>query len=138
MGNEPVNLLLDTHVWVWAIEAPERLGPKTRKALLDPAVPSAVCCVSVLEIARLIFGGHLLLEIPLAVWLEQSLKDLRADSFPVTHEIALEAYRLPAPFQKDPADRQIVACARVHGLRVVTADDRILRWEHVASLDARK
>lgn len=133
-----MNLLLDTHVWVWAIEAPERLGPKTRRALLDPAQPTALCCVSTLEIARLIFGGHLLLQIPLADWVSQSLRDLRADSYPVTHEIAEEAYRLPEPFHRDPADRQLVACARLHRLTLATADDRILGWKHIASIDARK
>lgn len=30
MGNAPVKLLLDTHVWLWAIESPEQLGPKIR------------------------------------------------------------------------------------------------------------
>ncbi|CAN5396107.1 type II toxin-antitoxin system VapC family toxin [soil metagenome] len=138
MGNGPVNLLLDTHVWVWAIETPDRLGPKTRKALLNPSIPCAVCSVSTLELARLVSGGDLVLEIPLAQWVEQSLRDLRADSLPVSNEVALEAYDFPAAFHRDPADRQIVACARLHGLQLVTADDRILRWEHVASLDARK
>jgi PIN domain nuclease of toxin-antitoxin system len=138
VGNESVNLLLDTHVWVWAIEAPERLGPKMRKVLLDPASPTAVCCVSTLEIARLVFGGDIVLQIPLTDWIISSLRDLRADSYPVTHEIAQEAYRLPDPFHKDPADRQLVACARLHSLQMATADDRILRWKHVASIDARK
>lgn len=133
-----MNLLLDTHVWVWAIEAPERLGPKMRRLLLDPAQPTAVCCISTLEIARLSFGGDLLFQIPMADWVAQSLGDLRADSYPVTHEIAQEAYRLPEPFHRDPADRQLVACARLHSLSFATADDRILSWKHVASIDARK
>jgi len=30
-----VNLLLDTHVWVWSQEDPERLGPEARSSLLD-------------------------------------------------------------------------------------------------------
>jgi predicted nucleic acid-binding protein len=73
-----------------------------------------------------------------AKWVEKSLEDLRADALPVTHQIALEAYRLPAPFHRDPADRQIVACARLHEMTVATADERILAWKHVATVDARK
>lgn len=133
-----MNLLLDTHVWIWAVETPERLGPKTRKALLDPAIPIAVCCVSTLEIARLVFSGDILFRIPLGDWVDQSLRHLRGDAYPVTHEIAQEAYRLPEPFHRDPADRQIVACARLHQLTLATADDRILKWKHVATIDARK
>jgi PIN domain nuclease of toxin-antitoxin system len=86
----------------------------------------------------LVFGGVVILQIRLTDWIEQSLQDLRADFFPVDHEIAVEAYRLPEPFQSDPADRQIVACARLRQLHLVTADPRILRWPHVPSIDARK
>ena len=68
----------------------------------------------------------MILQIPVDEWVEKSLADLRADSLPVIHEIAVEAYRLPEPFHRDPADRQIVACARLHELTVVTADERIV------------
>ena len=138
MGNQPLNILLDTHVWVWAAEAPEHLGPNMRKVLADPKNNRAVCCISTLEIARLVAGGEIILKLSLADWVEQTLIDLRAESIPVTHEIAVEAYRLPEPFHKDPADRQIVACARLNGLRLATADDRLLEWKHVASVDARR
>jgi len=133
-----VKLLFDTHVWVWAVEDPGRLGRRTRALLRDVINERSVCAVSVLEIARLVWSRDLTLQIPLTEWIAQSLEDLRADSLPVTVEIALEAYRLPEPFHRDPADRQIVACARQHGLTVVTADERILKWNHVAVLDARK
>ena len=78
------------------------------------------------------------LQIPLDEWVEKSLADLRAEPLPVTHEIAVEAYRLPEPFHRDPTDRQIVACARLHDLTVATADERILKWKHVKTLDARR
>ena len=32
-GDEPMTLVLDTHVWLWAVEAPEKLGRRTRAAL---------------------------------------------------------------------------------------------------------
>jgi PIN domain nuclease of toxin-antitoxin system len=32
-----MNLLLDTHVLVWAESLDQRLGPETRALLLDPA-----------------------------------------------------------------------------------------------------
>jgi PIN domain nuclease of toxin-antitoxin system len=137
MGDQPLNFLLDTHVWIWAAEEPERLGPRLRRALADTRNERSICCVSTLEIARLVAGGDIILKIPLQDWIERTLTDLRMESIPVSHEIAVEAYRLPEPFHKDPADRQIVACARLHGLRLATADDRILEWKHVASVDAR-
>ena len=133
-----MNLLLDTHVWVWASEDLSQLGPKMRGLLKDERNSRAVSAVSTLEIARLVWSGDVVLQIPLQEWVEKSLSDLRTESLPVTNEIAIEAYRLPEPFHRDPADRQIVACARIHELTVVTADERILNWPHVSSVDARK
>lgn len=56
---------------------------------------------------------------------------------PLTHEIAVEAYRLPDPFHRDPADRLLVATARVMDLALMTTHDRILDYRHVQSVDAR-
>ena len=56
---------------------------------------------------------------------------------PLTHEIAQEAYALPGAFHQDPADRILVAAARVHGVTLLTGDDRILAYQDVRSLDAR-
>src|SRR5262245_38446848 len=133
-----MNLLLDTHAWVWAVEDPDRLGKKARSAIRDKNNERWVCSVSALEIARLVWAGDLSLQIPIQEWVDRSLVDLQADSLPLTLEIAVEAYGIPEPFHRDPADRQIVACARLHELTLVTADDRILAWKHVAALDARK
>jgi PIN domain nuclease of toxin-antitoxin system len=77
-------------------------------------------------------------QIPVTEWVSRSLEELRADWLPITVTTAIEAYQLPEPFHRDPADRQIVACARLHELTLVTADERILAWKHVAALDARK
>jgi PIN domain nuclease of toxin-antitoxin system len=49
-----VNLLLDTHVWVWASQAPEELGKRARAALLAGRSALFVSSVSHLEVARLV------------------------------------------------------------------------------------
>jgi PIN domain nuclease of toxin-antitoxin system len=133
-----VKLLLDTHVWIWAAEDVGQLGPKMKALLRNERHYRAVSAVSTLEIARLVSSGDIVFQTPLLEWVEKSLVDLRADALPVTHEMAVEAYRLPEPFHRDPADRQIVACARLLKLTLATADERILKWAHVSSIDARK
>ena len=50
----------------------------------------------------------------------------------------MEAYALPEPFHQDPADRLLVAAARVHDLHIATADSRILQYGSVTSLPAQK
>lgn len=133
-----MNLLLDTHVWIWSQECPERLGPRARRALLAAENGNAVCAISTLEIARLLSIGALVLAMPLETWIQESLADLAASTLPVTHDIAREAYALPPPFHEDPADRVLVAAARRHASRLLTADQRILAYRDVSSLDARR
>ena len=132
-----MTLLLDTHVWIWSQEQPEKLGRQTAQALLDPEQTNTVCTISTLEIARLLATGTISLAIPLSTWITHSLNSLDATTLPVTHEIAAEAYALPSTFHKDPADRILVAAARLHELTLLTADKRILQYPHVRTMDAQ-
>ena len=75
---------------------------------------------------------------PLSAWIERSLAALSAESIAVTHEVAAEAYALPGRFHKDPVDRILVAAARRNHMSLLTADERILRYAEVRSLDARR
>ena len=132
-----MKILLDTHVWVWSQESPEQLGPTAQSAVADEDNALFVSPVSSLEIARLVRGGRLTLAGRLQTWVTESLCALLADTVPLTHEIAITAYDLPGKFHRDPADRMLVATAMVHDLTLVTADERILAYPHVLSLDAR-
>lgn len=118
--------------------APERLGAQARDSLVEPDEPIFVATISSLEIARLVWGGRLQLDIPAEHWLRAALEELEATTVELSHQVALEAYRLPGSFHPDPADRILVATARLHGLTLVTADRQILEYPHVASLDASR
>jgi len=130
--------LLDTHVWVWTQEQPERLGPRTKRLLVGGEHENWVCPLSTLEISRLVAIGDIRLSIPLAEWIVQSMAELSAQTVSVSHEVALEAYALPGTFHGDPADRLLVAATRRNGLTLVTADERILACPHVRTQDARR
>jgi PIN domain nuclease of toxin-antitoxin system len=132
-----MNLLLDTHVWLWAAEAPERLGRKTKSLLVKTAVDRSVSAISALEIARLCADGHIILSIGLGPWIESSTEDLLLQHLPLTYSIAVEAYALPEPFHRDPADRLLVSTARLHRFTLLTADERLLHYKHVETLDCR-
>ena len=59
------------------------------------------------------------------IWAEQALAKSNFLEVPVTNAIALETGRLVWS-HRDPADRMIVATARVMGLTLVTADKPII------------
>lgn len=132
-----MKLLLDTHVWIWSQEIPTNLGVKTREILLNPDNLIYVSTVSTLEIARLAALNRISLTMQLQSWVERSLELLNAETLVLSHKIALEAYNLAEPFHRDPADRMLVATARIHGLRLLTADDAVLNYTHASCMDAR-
>jgi PIN domain nuclease of toxin-antitoxin system len=120
-------LLLDTHVLIrWLIEA--RKLSRTQRRVLEAAArrgePVALSAVSLFEIAVLASGVRPLLRVPL----DEFFRDLNANPvfrvLPLTWEAAVEVPSLGV--LRDPADRAIVATARVHRLRLVTSDQRII------------
>jgi PIN domain nuclease of toxin-antitoxin system len=86
--------------------------------------------VAALEIARKVSLGRLRLSdgTPAAVWFARALSEPGFEEWPITIEIAIAAYELPEPFHKDPADRLIIATARLLDAPVVTVDRKILAY----------
>ena len=89
------------------------------------------------SVARLVSGGLLEMEGSIQRWVRMAIDTLDARSLDVDHNAALEAYALPGRFHKDPADRLLVATARLHKLTLITADEQILAYKHVRKRDAR-
>ena len=131
-----MKVLLDTHVWIWSQEQPEKLGRSAARLLISSEHTNCVSTISTLEIARLMWAGYISLSMPLQDWIQQSLAGLVAETIPITHQSAVEAYALPGEFHQDPADRLLVATARCLGLSLMTADDRILNYHGVRTIHA--
>lgn len=53
---------------------------------------------------------------------------------PITAEILAEAYSLPPPIHRDPADRILIATARQERLTLVTTDIKRLDYPHVTTI----
>jgi PIN domain nuclease of toxin-antitoxin system len=118
--------------------APNRLGASTKALLLESSQELFVSSISTLEISRLVWGNKLELGLSVGDWMKRALNFSGAKTLVLGHSIAEETYLLPEPFHRDPADRILVASARNKGLMLITADERILSYPHVSTLDARK
>lgn len=59
-----MNLLLDTHAFIWMLEAPEKLSPKVVAAHQDSAVSLYVSVASLWELQIKLSGGKLEMQIP--------------------------------------------------------------------------
>jgi len=55
-----------------------------------------------------------------------------------SHKTTETAYKILEPFHKDLADRILVATAVLENLSLMTADERIVNYKHVSTINARK
>jgi PIN domain nuclease of toxin-antitoxin system len=121
--------ILDTHAWVWWVQADTRLDRRTVEALdgLPLDERPFLCDISLWEVAMLVSLGRLKFGEPFESWLEAAADPRTVRVLPVTAAIAAEVARLPDTFRRDPADRLIVASCRTLGHPLVTRDRAITR-----------
>lgn len=119
--------LLDTHAWVWWISGDQRLAVREREVLdnLSPSERPVLADISLWEVATLVERGRLELDMDLERWLAIASAPATVELARVTPAVAAEVARLPERFHRDPADRLIVATARVRKLSVLTRDRKI-------------
>lgn len=131
-----MRLLLDTHVLLWWLEDAPRLSEPQTRALERAEADGealAVAAISLWEIAKLAEIGRIRPSRTIDAVLDQIEQHPAIEVVPLNARVALESTRLSDRLPKDPADQLIIATARVHGLRLVTADQRI-RDSHVVSV----
>lgn len=134
-------LVLDTHVWLWAVEGSQHELAAQAIAEIDGASRRGeilVSAISVWEVAMLEAKGRISLSRPVEDWVRSALRAPGIRLLPLTPEIAFESTRLPGSVHGDPADRILVSSARLVGGRLATRDRTILgyaRGGHVAVLD---
>ena len=120
-------LLLDTHILVrWLMDAGKLSREQTRvlEGAVRRAEPVALSAISLLELAVLTREGKLGLNVALSDFFEELEANPAFQILPFTGEVAAEVASLAT--LRDPADRAIVATARVKRLRLVTSDLRII------------
>lgn len=128
--------LLDTNAWIWLFSEPERINLQVRTLLLrEPCV--ALSPMSVIEVAQKADKGRLVFKWPIEEWVQSALPRDEVELLPITAEIALRAYQWPADFHGDPADRIIAATAVIHGLVLVTSDEKLLARVDLRALSTR-
>lgn len=118
-----MRLLLDTHVFLWAVAGSAALKAPARR-LIESADEVFVSAASVWEVA--IKAGLGKIEADLA----ELVAAIDASGFvelPVRAAHAAQVAQLPA-HHNDPFDRLLVAQAMVEPLRLVTADATLVKY----------
>ncbi len=129
-----MNLVLDTCAVLWAVSAPEELSVRARAAVTAEDASVCVSPISCAEIACAVERGRLSLDRHWRHWFRHHVDVNGWQVIDIDLALVEEAYSLPEPFHRDPADRLIVATARRLGAAVVTADRKILDYPHALTL----
>lgn len=122
-----MKILLDTHAWLWAVAAPERLGPRARKLLEDGGNVRMLSAASSWEIAIKCALGKLKLPESPRLFVPKRMARDGIAGLPVEHRHALEVADLP-DHHRDPFDRMLIAQARVERLPILTHDAVFKRY----------
>ena len=136
--SEPRPLLLDTHVWLWFMLANPALAISEQGAINRAAASGQlrIAAISVWEAALLAARGRVALSRPLVQWMTEAVSAPGLSIEPLLPQVAVEASLLPETLHRDPADRLIVATARVTNATLMTRDRRILDYAARRHLEA--
>jgi PIN domain nuclease of toxin-antitoxin system len=132
-----VNLLLDTHIWLWSHAEPERLTRRVTAALADHRSELWLSPVSVWEFLllwerRRVQGQERTAE----EWVSAMLSKTPMHDAALNREVALRSRSVRLEHD-DPADRFLAATASVYDLTLVTGDRALLRGKGFATLANR-
>ena len=121
-----MNLLLDTHLLVWAMGSPERLPLSLVDELQDPLTRPFFSVVSHWELVIKQALGRPDFTVQPAV-LRRALLDGGWEELPIQAQHVMAVANLP-PLHRDPFDRLLLAQASAEGLLLVTADQQLARY----------
>ncbi len=132
MGSPPVRsgpaAILDTHCLIWLKNQPDKLTAAQTTVLRGIQGRGrcvGISAITLWEIAMLVSKGRVQTAVPLSDLLERIEKDPTLVVLPLSGLVAAASVDLGEAFHGDPADRLITATAKVYGLPLLTADQRI-------------
>ena len=129
-------IVLDTHALVWWVNKSDRLSD-TASALIEKERKDGQIIISSItawEVSLLVSKGRLKLSMDVDSWLNLASQIENLEFLPLGNKVLIESTRLPGAFHKDPADRMIVAQARVLSAPLVTVDERIQAYPQVKTI----
>lgn len=128
-----MNLLLDTHIWIWSLLDPGHLRPKVIRALKNTANNLWLSPISIWEFLVLVEKGRIVLESEPKAWLKKVFEEVPFKEAPVNFQVAKESRFMELPYN-DPADSFLAATAFVYDLTLVTADKGLIHSKKISIL----
>ena len=121
-----MQLLLETHLLLWAVASSRRLAPEARSFVEDPANDVFFSAASLWEIAikSSLRRRDFRVDVPL---MHSALSAMGLTELPVRSEHAVRVTELP-PVHRDPFDRLLLAQSLVEQMVLLTNDALLARY----------
>lgn len=131
-----MNLLLDTHIWIWNHLEPWKISSEVNGILAVTENELWLSPISIWELLVLLEKKRLHIDKDLHDWIEESKRELLLREAPLSWEVA-DHLRFTLLKHSDPADRFLVATAIVYDLTLVTADEQLMNVPGLSVLQNR-
>lgn len=121
-----MNILLDTHTFIWFFNGDEQLSLKAKRMIEDPKNHKYVSIASIWEVAikiglkKLVFDGN-----TSEVWELMKNNGFHLLQISVDHTTVYETLEF---VHRDPFDRILVAQAIVENLTIISRDENIQKY----------
>jgi len=122
-----MNILLDTHTFLWWIDNHPRLSPRARELISDSSNTLFLSAASGWEISIKSKLGKLTLSGDLEHFMAEQLATNAIRSLPIEMSHTLHVYTLPA-HHRDPFDRILIAQSQMEDMPILTTDPRIAQY----------
>jgi PIN domain nuclease of toxin-antitoxin system len=122
-----MNLLLDTHVFLWLNQQPEKLSANVLALCEDSKNTLYLSYVSPWEIQIKSKLGKLNLQSPLQEMIATQQRDNDLKLLPITLQHIYTLADLES-YHQDPFDRLLIAQATVESMPLITVDTKIMRY----------
>ena len=119
-----MNLLLDTHIFLWFISGDARLLGSLRQIIRHPENDVYLSVVSIWEVIIKHALGKLPLPEPPEVYLPKQRRLHLIQSLPVDEDSVSQLSKLPL-LHRDPFDRMLICQALQYDLTIATVDSAI-------------
>jgi PIN domain nuclease of toxin-antitoxin system len=123
-----MRFLLDTHTWLWAVSAPERLRRVGAELIESRENTVVLSTVSAHENAINVSLGKLEVPEPVEKFVSSRIDALAMTTLPVYLSHALRVADLPQ-HHRDPFDRLLIAQSQIERLPLMTADATIAEYD---------
>jgi PIN domain nuclease of toxin-antitoxin system len=126
-------IVLDTHIWLWLINANFEQFPSSWLTQFESADRIGVSPLSCYEIALAQKRGRLQLTCTAEEWFQGALAPAKIELFPITVEIAARSVEL-TPIHEDPFDRLIIATALEYGAKLASVDSLFSKYPELENI----